>query len=202
MRRFPTLVRAALVLCTLGTPSVATALGNPAPPAAPAARPAPTPAPAPPAPEAVSYTFQIVLVLADNNGSGSSDSLPPNAQKALADVRDFLPYKSYKLVDLAWLRTSRNAQAQLNGPKGETLELDLAVAAETGNRLNVRHFQLAEVAMLPPPGASPESTPGARRVRNLLETNFGMLLGETVVVGTAKVDGPGKALIAILSVLP
>ena len=41
-----------------------------------------------------------------------------------------------------------------------------------------------------------------RTNRPLLETSFGMKAGETVVVGTAKLDGPSKALVVLLSALP
>jgi len=169
--------------------------------------PTPTPAIAPVAPGKRadrSYTFQLVLLLADNATPAVTENVPVKAQKALKDLQDFLPYKSYHLVDMAWLRTSWEASSQITGPKGETYTVDLIVQPTSGpgERLIVQQFQITEVALMPPPGASPGSSPSPRAIRKLLSSTFGMDLGETVVVGTAKMDGPGKALIVLLSALP
>jgi hypothetical protein len=42
---------------------------------------------------------------------------------------------------------------------------------------------------------------GAVYGRPLLSTTFSMELGETVVVGTSKLDGPDKALVVLLTAL-
>lgn len=150
------------------------------------------------------YTFQLVLLLADNAMPAVTENVPAKAQRALKDLQDFLPYKSYHLVDMAWLRTSRDASSQITGPKGESYVVDLSVGPSggPGERLLVQEFRITQVAMMPPPGASPGSSPSPRAVGKLLSSTFGMELGETVVVGTAKMDGPGKALIVLLSALP
>jgi len=51
--------------------------------------------------------FSVVLLLGEAQGGGTGDGLPPAPalRKALADVKDFLPYKSYKVLDTQWLRT-------------------------------------------------------------------------------------------------
>src|SRR6185503_8131903 len=41
--------------------------------------------------------FSVVLVLGDSQGGGASESVPASAAKALADLKDFLPYRSYQL---------------------------------------------------------------------------------------------------------
>lgn len=150
------------------------------------------------------YTFQLVLLMADNAMPPVTENVPAKAQKALRDLQDFLPYKSYHLVDMAWLRTSRDASSQITGPKGESYVVELSVGPSggPGERLLVQEFRITQVAMMPPPGASPGSSPSPRAVGKLLSSTFGMELGETVVVGTAKMDGPGKALIVLLSALP
>jgi hypothetical protein len=166
--------------------------------------PAPTVAPIAPGRHSDrTYTFQLVLLLADNATPAVTESVPAKAQRALKDLQDFLPYKSYHLVDMAWLRTSRNASSQITGPKGESYVVDLAVLPSGhGERLLVQDFRITEVSMMPPPGASALSSPAPRAIGKLLSSTFGMELGETVVVGTAKIDGPGKALIVLLSALP
>jgi hypothetical protein len=51
--------------------------------------------------------FSVVLLLGDTQGSATGDGLPPapGVRKALADVKDFLPYRSYKVLDTQWLRS-------------------------------------------------------------------------------------------------
>src|SRR4029079_16113536 len=48
--------------------------------------------------------FSVVLVLGEMQGTGTgpADSVPPAARKALVDMKDFLPYKSYRLLDSQW----------------------------------------------------------------------------------------------------
>ena len=156
------------------------------------------------------YTFQVVLLIAETNGPAVTEGVPPGAQKALVNLREFLPYKSYRLLDLGWLRTMRTATATLAGPGGATYRVSLhfVPADGPGERLLIERFSVAEVPTGPeedvtfhskdvsvtprPPRAAPE----------LLSSTFGMELGETVVVGTSKLDGPNKALVVLVSALP
>ena len=63
------------------------------------------------APSALAQTrhngFGVVLLLGDTQGNAPGDGLPPAQalRKALADVKDFLPYKSYRVLDTQWLRS-------------------------------------------------------------------------------------------------
>jgi hypothetical protein len=47
--------------------------------------------------------FSVVLLLGDAQGVDSQDALPSGARKALLDVKDFLPYKGYRLIDTHWM---------------------------------------------------------------------------------------------------
>ena len=49
--------------------------------------------------------FSVVLVVGEtqpSSGSGASQDLPPGAQRALSDMREFLPYKHYRVLDSQW----------------------------------------------------------------------------------------------------
>ena len=47
--------------------------------------------------------FNIVLLVGETASSGSSiEEVPPAARKALADMREFLPYKQYRVLDSHW----------------------------------------------------------------------------------------------------
>src|SRR5262245_11676631 len=73
--------------------------------------------------------FGIVLVLGDVQGGASPESVPPAAQAALNDLKDFLPYKSYRVLDTAWvIATSGSRQeisTRLRGPDEQDYEVVL-----------------------------------------------------------------------------
>jgi hypothetical protein len=50
------------------------------------------------------YGFSVALVLGDLQGSSTPDNLPLGAKKALVDLRDFVPFKSYRLLDVQFIR--------------------------------------------------------------------------------------------------
>ena len=193
--------------------------------AAAGAQPAPTPppgqplrsnaeAPTPrPQPEArggdTTYTFQLVLLVAGTEGAEQFENVPANARKALDDVKGFLPYTSYRLLDLAWLRSSRTAEAQISGPDGRSLSASIRFHTEPSDpqRIEIQRLVIVEAPRAPMLLEAPrkDGAPTAlapQAIRPLLETSFGMKAGETVVVGTAKLDGPSKALVVILSAIP
>jgi hypothetical protein len=140
-----------------------------------------------------SYSFQAVLLLADNQTPGSLEGVPPNAQAAMRDAASFLPYKSYRLLDLAWVRTSFRGASRVAGPDGATYLMQVVVDPNEsdGTKLVVAEFRLIELL----PNGVEKPTP-------LLRTTFSMAPGETVVVGTSRLDGPNKALVVLLTAIP
>jgi hypothetical protein len=50
--------------------------------------------------------FSVVLVLGDTQPGPVPDNVPVAARKALTDVKDFLPYKSYRQLDTQWIAMS------------------------------------------------------------------------------------------------
>ena len=208
--------------------------------------------------------FSVVLVLGEMQGTGAAENVPPAARKALVDMKDFLPYKSYRLLDSQWTLCCGQSTiaTRLRGVDEQDYELELDPrGSETSGKWNMR-FTLREA--IPAvgrggPGAAPamsadrqanlaaqraeletklkslkeryndnhpevqqvraqiaalerqasmarteESTKRfrmatvARGHRALIDTNFTMDIGETVVVGTSRVQGD-KALIALLT---
>jgi hypothetical protein len=204
--------------------------------------------------------FSVVLVLGEMQGAGAADNVPPAARKALADMKDFLPYKSYRLLDAQWtLCCGRSMIAtRLRGPEDQDYDLELDPgASETSGKWNVR-FSLREA--LPTSAGRANAVPIDRtaaldaqraeletklrslkdrynethpevqqlksqiaalerqavevrkeetvrrygvaamagRHRALIDTSFTMDIGETVVVGTSRLQGE-KALIALLT---
>lgn len=211
--------------------------------------------------------FSVVLVLGEMQGTGTAENVPPAARKALVDMKDFLPYKSYRLLDSQWtLCCGRSVNAtRLRGLEEQDYDLELdPEASETSGKWNVR-FTLREALAGPGRGNAVSSSntitsdkaaalatqraeleaklkslreryndnhpevqqlrsqiaalereismvrseenmkrlrlsTGAGRHRTLIDTNFTMDIGETVVVGTSRLQGD-KALIDRKSVV-
>jgi hypothetical protein len=141
--------------------------------------------------------FSVVLVLGDVQGAASTDPMPSGARAALADMKDFLPYKSYRVLDTAWIQGSSGmhlARSRVRGPDNQGYQLSLLprVMVTTGAPTIQMRFTLTE------PG---EATPGKEQGASpstIIETTFSIDPGETVVVGTSRVKGD-RALIALLT---
>jgi hypothetical protein len=85
--------------------------------------------------------FSVVLVLGEMQGVGAADSVPSAARKALADMKDFLPYKGYRLLDTQWtLCCGRSAViSRLRGPDEQDYDLELSpTPTETSGKWYVR----------------------------------------------------------------
>jgi hypothetical protein len=221
--------------------------------------------------------FSVVLVLGDFQAAGAEDDVPPAARKALADMRDFLPYKSYKLLDAAWILCcgSGRTVSRLRGPDDREYEIEITSSNSEMNRAFVQ-FLLRDAEMgarTPEPVHRSEEVEKSRRIevqsemrtlerqltalkaqrvkepsradvaqkideiedrlrvlraigdeieqsnagnrvaaaraaaarnapRPIMNTSFHMDIGETVVVGTSRLSGNSKALIALLTAVP
>lgn len=208
--------------------------------------------------------FSVVLVLGEMQGTGAAENVPPAARKALVDMKDFLPYKSYRLLDSQWTLCCGQSTiaTRLRGVDDQDYELELDPrGSEISGKWNVR-FSLREAVLAVGRGGVPSTnaatvdraahlaaqraeletklkslkeryndnhpevqqvkqqidtlarqasmvraednlkryrmTTMAGRHRALIETNFTMDIGETVVVGTSRLQGD-KALIALLT---
>jgi hypothetical protein len=206
--------------------------------------------------------FSVVLVLGEMQGTGAAENVPPAARKALIDMKDFLPYKSYRLLDAQWTLCCGRTMiaARLRGPEQQDYDLELDPGpSETSGKWNVR-FALREAAAAVV--ANRTDTPfadqrtaaltaqraeletkirqlkeryddnhpdvraaraqldalareqqmirneesmkrlrtaqGSLHRRAIIDTSFTMDIGETVVVGTSRLQGD-KALIALLT---
>jgi hypothetical protein len=112
--------------------------------------------------------FNVVLVLGDLEGVPSGNgNVPAAARKALADMKDFLPYKSYRLLDTTWILSaseSTSASSRLRGPDDRDYELTLGATSEPasapGNRTLRMTFQLRD-----PGGRELSATPSLDHMR-------------------------------------
>jgi len=204
--------------------------------------------------------FSVSLVIGDMQAASAADNLPAAARKALTDVKDFLPYKAYRLLDSQWTlccgvpRGDARIVSRLRGPEDQDYGVEI-VPSNAGSGKYYVHFSLWEprglertenTASSPFPATvareraelerqleelrktNGENHPDVVRLRRRLEsldsqsaashdaelarrtlaaslprravidTNFTMDVGETVVVGTSRLKGD-KALIALLT---
>lgn len=96
------------------------------------------------------HGFNVALVLGDQQGAATPDNLPAGAKKALADMRDFLPFKSYRLLDSQWILCcggEKNAMpvisGRLRGIDEQQYAFRVEVLGMSGSKLSLR-FWLGE----------------------------------------------------------
>lgn len=145
--------------------------------------------------------LQILLLSASLKPSTTAGpEIPENAQKALNDLKKFLPFKSYQLVDGAWLSATeeRMVQGRLAGTNGAyKVALRFRSTGDTAPRtLFVDAFELEQEMVV-------QMQEGPKfGGRDLINTTFSIKEGETIVVGTSKADGADGALVVLLTAVP
>jgi hypothetical protein len=86
--------------------------------------------------------FGVVLVLGDMQDAGTTDSIPAAARLAIADLKDFLPYRSYRVLDSAWVLASSSTRqavtSRLQGPDEQDYEIELDRTPVGPSSLQVR----------------------------------------------------------------
>jgi len=71
--------------------------------------------------------YSAVLVLGDMQGGAIvAENVPEAAKKALGDMKDFLPYRNYRLLDSAWVLGSNSSVTRLRGAEDQVYQLSLA----------------------------------------------------------------------------
>jgi hypothetical protein len=109
--------------------------------------------------------FSVVLVMGELQGTNATDDVPIAARKALTDMREFLPYKSYRLMDAGWLmccgerspsperRSSETPSARtvstlaLRGPDEQEYELHLTASRTDASRVFVQFNLLGTIPL-------------------------------------------------------
>jgi hypothetical protein len=179
MRRIVTILTIALAVTAL-RPYAALAQGTQAPPS-----------------QATSATgrlkhFTVTLVLGDPQ-AGTSDKLTAAETKALADLKDFLPYKKYTALDSVPIIGVNGPWISLQGIDGKhefyMRSTDLSPRVTQVDMLRLTAALPSQAAAL----GLKQRSPGL-----LIDTSFKIEVGETVVVGTSRLDG-SQALILLVT---
>lgn len=169
---------------------------------------------------------QISLLVASKGGDSDLSDLPVNTRKAIEDIRDFLPFKSYRIIDSSLVRAlvpedrgrARPAKTFIKGPNDTQLEVVLFMIAENdGAEIYVRDFQVTwppqtrffavrpeEHRDADPDKHKPVVAPRADLLDRgpLISTSFTAEVGQTVVVGSSRLNGDDQALIVLFTALP
>ena len=94
--------------------------------------------------------FSVVLVIGSTQGTNASDGVPEAARKALADMKDFLPYKRYQLIDASWMlccasfEAGRGISGRMRGPDNREYSYTIEPLGVGDGKVNLR-FGLREV---------------------------------------------------------
>jgi hypothetical protein len=131
--------------------------------------------------------FQLFLLEASMQSSARPD-LPAGAKQALADLQGFLPFKGYTLIESGMVRASSESHIALSEEWQASILFRSHRRAE--RPLIMEGFRLVRTTR-------DESGPHERPI---LDTTFSMNVGETVVVGTSKLNGDDRALVVLLTV--
>ena len=99
------------------------------------------------------HGFSIVLVVGDMQGTaGASDTVPGAARKALADMRDFLPYRNYRLLDAEWMLCCGGSfgavSGRVRGPEEQDYSYSLTTNGVSDSKITV-HFSMREAPAAP-----------------------------------------------------
>lgn len=135
--------------------------------------------------------FTITLALGEIDGGRSTGAFTPAATKALADLKDFLPYKSYRPLDTVWIIGLNGPHQFLRGPDGQKHEFTMSSALISPAVIRVGTLRLWDAT--PPESKSQPPL--------LIDTAFNLSVGETVVVGTSRIDS-GRGLILLVTAAP
>ena len=116
-------------------------------------------------------------------------TLAPGAQKALDNMKQFLPFTHYRMLDTALLRVTPGRRGAAHGTGLTVHPYKVAMRFRSGGadgkELFIDGFGLDE----------PND-------EDLIQTSFSMDVEETVVVGTSSVGSGQDSLVAILTALP
>jgi hypothetical protein len=149
-------------------------------------------------------SFQLLLLAAGGKARGGGPEIPANVQKALADLKSFLPFKGYELLDSTWMRATQDrvTEARLIGRDGASYEATLLFRAPSSGDLFIDGFRLKAEPFTPTSPGGVKEPKNTRPGRDLIQTTFGIKTGETVVVGTSRVEDSDEALVVLLTAVP
>lgn len=149
-----------------------------------------------------SQEFRVILLRADH--SGNMPRVPADATAALEDLRDMLAYTGFEMIDSGWLRTSGSGSTTLGEAGSFRVQLFFVGDPRRDGALLIEVFELHHSQVFwenlgGENGPVPRAHLGDGKT--VLSSQFGINVGETVVVGTSRTNGGNEALVVLLTAL-
>ena len=144
---------------------------------------------------ALSLTLRLSLFMADNE-KREPPQVNATEKRALDDLSQLLPYRGYRLIETGWLRAEERGQIHLGGMPSYVAEFSMTVPVDPdGTSVRMDGFELVLIQ----PVTDDEGEMIDTNSRVILRTSFSMEIGETVVVGTSRLDGKDEAMVVLLT---
>ena len=144
--------------------------------------------------------FSVALLLGETQGTSTSDNVPEGAKKALADLREFLPYKSYRVLDTQWIRccAGPSVGGTLRGLDEVQYGYRISIDGVSGTKMTASFTLDAGPAHFKSGNVTHDAFGKPLPVKRVISSHFSMDTGETVVIGTSSLKGE-KALVVLLT---
>lgn len=158
-------------------------------------------------PGEASHMLSLALIVAGKEMKEGLEPLPAPVAKAISDIKGFLPYTNYEMQDTVVMRGANQiaVRADLEGPDSRYVAQLRYQLTDDPRKLNFYEFNLVRAyePRVPRPvrGDAEQDTPRPPSTREVISTAFSVNVGESIVVGTSRLNGTGKALVVILTVM-
>lgn len=137
--------------------------------------------------------FQVILLEASKQPSAEPSDLPSGAARAVRDLQELMPFRGFRTLQSGLVRASREGHLSLGGEF--TLDFEFRAQHDVRKPVLFEKFGLHRQVPL-------KSEPGKTEFRSVLQTSFTIGPGETVVVGTSRLDGGDQALVVLVTAVP
>lgn len=137
----------------------------------------------------------IILVQGSNTPIEENLALPTKAKKVIEEVADFLPFKHFSMLDSSFIRTDHRASFKLRGPGGKELIANMGIESHPSdeNTILIDNFGIEEVSW------NIEGEKKSRFSKYHITTSFSIKSGETIVVGTSRINYGDDSIIVLFS---
>jgi hypothetical protein len=109
--------------------------------------------------------FSVVLLLGETQSTSPSEEVPPAVRKALADVKDFLPFKSYRVLETQLVLGAKTATTRLKGLDDQEYDVEINADEIMPNPFHPKEGMLQVLFKLQEVGAA--TTPGEEFARSM-----------------------------------
>jgi hypothetical protein len=138
--------------------------------------------------------LSIKLVMASKEGP---KSIPPELQAVAKQLKDVFNYTAYKIMDKAFVTTEANGWSRMTIGGDQAYTVDIETHVVQGEKNTVRmEFHLYRMEWVKQAGKQAQGIK-----HTVVQTTVEMKDGQTAILGASKIDGGGRALITVVSMM-